>query len=616
MFRNDGDAGGACGCEPTFEADRLHLDARECPGSGRLAERPGCRETVVGALERRDAAAVVVRTAGVERRYAGDGAALLLAAGRFAARVGHLDGALVQRARRDPLGAATRAAGRGRTSPVARIAAETGLSACDTTDYRSLFAPVRRPAVADARLRRGPPPDARFLDRSDLQTGAVVRRYARPDGTRTYHLDPPAWRLDDDTLATLADAHERLARVAPPTSGRRLRTASVESRSASGERGGDRAARRAVAAVAGPEEPTELLAAVLEKHTGGLGVVADLLADSRVSDVFATTPVTENPLRVRVADETLETNVTLTEAGAAALASRFRLTSGRSLSRASPTLDATTRVAGRRVRVAAVTGPLSDGTGFAFRAHDPDPWRLADLVANGTLPPETAALLATAVARGAAVLVAGPRGAGKTTLLGALCWAVPERTRTLVVEDTPELPVGPLQRAGRDVQALRVASDDGPSVPVAEALRTALRLGDGALALGEVRDAEAASVLFDAMRVGAGDGAVLGTVHGEGAGAVRERVASEFGVAPTAFRATDCVVTLGRSGDERRLRAVEEVVPGDDGPAFEALYDGVPTGRVDRGQSRLLATLTGQDETYADVRAAVDRRRRAFEGEP
>lgn len=598
----------ACACEPTFEGEgesesesvNLRLDARDCPSGGRLTDSPACRATAVEALERRDADAIVTRTAGVERRYAGDGAALLVAAGRFAARASPHDRTLADRARTDPLGAARRAEGRGHGSPVARLAAEAGLSACEADDYGSVFDPARSPAIAGARVRVDPPPDAQFVSRSDLSTGAVARVYECPGGARTYHLSPPEWELGDGVLSRLAAAHERLAR---------------------GEFEGARAAERAVDSVTGGGAPTALLASTLRKHTRGLGVLTDLLADDRVSDVFATAPVAENSLRVRLAGETMPSNVTLAEAGAESLASRFRLASGRSLSRAAPTLDATTRVAGRRIRVGAVTDPLSDGTGFAFRAHDREPWRLSDLVANGTLTPRLAALLALAVERGAAVLVAGPRGAGKTTLLGALLWAVPARVRTLVVEDTPELPVGPLQRAGRDVQALRVASDDGPSVPVADALRTALRLGDGSLALGEVRDAAAAAVLFDAMRVGAGDGAVLGTVHGEGASSVRERCVSEFGVDGVAFRAADCVVTLGRRGDERRLRTVEEVVPGRDGPGFEALYDveddgeGGWTGRIDRGQSRLTADLATEDETYTDVRAALTERRVTFEGE-
>ena len=592
VFRSDPSP--TCACETAFDGDSLRLDARDCPDAGRLAEAPACRATAVESLETRDAEALVVRGAGVERRYACDGAALLVAAGRFAARVASHDRTLAERAREDPLGAARRAEGRGHADPVARLAAESGLAACEATDYAAVFTPERSPTLADARVRLDPPPDTRFRSRTDLPTGAVARIYELPDGERIYHLVPREWRLDDAALATLAAAHQRLA---------------------AGAFEGDRAPERAVEDVAGADDPTASLARTLRKHTAGVGVLADVLADERVSDVFATAPVGETRLRVRVDGEAMATNVTLTEAGAAALASRFRRESGRSLSRAAPTLDATASVADRRVRVAAVTDPLSDGTGFAFRAHDDQPWRLTDLVTNGTLPPGQAALLAVAVERGAAVLVAGPRGAGKTTLLGALLWAIPESVRTVVVEDTPELPADPLLSAGRDVQALRVASDDGPSVPVAEALRTALRLGSGALALGEVRDADAASVLFDAMRVGAGDGAVLGTVHGEGANAVRERVVSEFGVDAAAFRATDCVVTLGRAGADRRLLAVEEVVPGRDGPAFEALYDDESTGRVDRGQSRLVASLAGPDETYADVREAVAERRRAFEGE-
>lgn len=133
--------------------------------------------------------------------------------------------------------------------------------------------------------------------------------------------------------------------------------------------------------------------------------------------------------------------------------------------------------------------------------------------------------------------------------------------------------------------------------------------------LGEVRDPEGASVLFDAMRVGAGDGAVLGTIHGAGAAAVRERVVSEFGLDGVAFRAADCVVTLEPSREGRRLRSVEEVFAGREAPAFEPLYDGEPTGRVARGQSSLVADLTGPDETYATVRDRLAERHDWFVSE-
>ncbi|WP_276281059.1 ATPase, T2SS/T4P/T4SS family [Halorussus caseinilyticus] len=598
-----------CACEPTFEADRLLLDAGNCPGAGDLATEPACRRTAVSALADRETRAVVTRTHHLERAYEGESAALLVAAGRFAERAAFYDRTLARRAERDPLGAARAAVGR--AGPVGDIAAETGLAECArrVEDYDDALRPFVGPPIAKARVAAEPPPDATLAETRRLDTGATVRVYETERALRTYHLEPVEHTFSESALALLADAYRLLARgeIDP------------------GERAPGRAVRRVADANAdsapdfapdsGPtlDEPVEALAAALRKHTRGHGVLADFFADSSVSDVFATAPVGENPIRVTADGERMRTNVRLTDSGAQALASRFRRSSGRAFSRASPTLDATAKTRAGEVRVAGVTDPVSDGPGFAFRAHDTTPWTLPALVANRTLPASAAALLSLAAERAAAGLVAGPRGAGKTTLLSALCWELPAATRTVVIEDTPELPVSALQSGGRDVQPLRTTTGDGPGLDPADALRTALRLGEGALVVGEVRGEEAA-VLYEAMRVGASGDAVLGTIHGDGGAGVRERVVSDLGVPASSFAATDLVVTLEAvstpAGKRRRVKSVEEIVDGD---RFESLFrlrdDGLAaTGRIDRGNSALVAGLGESGDSYADVRAALRER--------
>ncbi|MFC4552946.1 MULTISPECIES: ATPase, T2SS/T4P/T4SS family [Halorussus] len=610
-FRDDDRA---CACAPTFEGDRLVVDAEDCLGGGDLAADPNCRATAVEALADRDAELVVTRTAGVERAYEDDAAAILVAAGRFVERAAFYDAYLADCARTDPL-AAGRAAG-GRAGPVADVAAETGLAegARRFGDYGEALRAFVGPRVARARVAARPPRGATLDAERTLSTGATVRIYDDPEmSLRTYHLEPAEYALSAADLATLSRAYELLADGAVA--------------------GGERAPGRAVRRVAGPDDPVETLAAALRKHTRGYGVLTDCFADPTVSDVFATAPVGQNVLRVSVDGERMRTNVRLTESGAETLASRLRRASGRAFSRASPTLDATAEVDagvaadsgdGRTgtgtVRVAGVTAPVSDGPGFAFRAHDAAALTLPALVENGTLTAEAAAFLSVAVERAVAGLVAGTRGAGKTTLLGALLWELPAATRTVVIEDTPELPVAVLQRRGRDVQPLRTSAsaggdegDDaatGPGLAPVAALRTALRLGEGALVVGEVRGAEAA-VLYEAMRVGASGSAVLGTIHGDRSEAIRERVVSDLGVPESSFAATDLVVTLEPhrtpAGRRRRVKAVEEVVGPD---RFEALFerrdgDLEATGRIDRGNSALVASLARSGETYADVRRAL-----------
>ncbi|GAA0653051.1 type II/IV secretion system ATPase subunit [Salarchaeum japonicum] len=585
-----GDTDDGCRCRPAFERDTLVLDATDCDGD--LATAPACRETAVRALCDRDADAVVVRGVGRDRRYDDATAALLVAAGRFVPRVRDRDARLAALAGTDPLAAAREATGR--AGPVADTAAETGLAvAADGVDGYDAVRAFVGPRIAHARIDPDPPADAALVDSRDLPGGATARRYDTPDG-RTYHVEPPESGFGEDAYRALDRAHELLA---------------------DGVVTGDRAATRAADRATGPAaEPARHVAAVLEKHTRGYGVLDDLFADDRVTDVYASAPAAATRLRVVLDGDLLPTNVRLTSRGVDALASRVRAASGRPFSPANPTLDAVLSDVGAadRVRVAAVSEPVADGVGFAFRAHGDRRFTLPRLVETGTLTPDAAAVLSVAVERGAAVLVAGARAAGKTTFLGALLWELPADARTVVIEDAPELPVPGLQSAGRDVQALRATADgDGAAVSTADALRTALRLGEGALAVGEVRGAEA-GVLYEAMRTGAGASAVLGTIHGDGGDSVRERVVSDLGVPLNSFAATDLVVTLADTAAGKQIVAVEEF---DDG--FHALFERTPdglvsTGRTDRGESSLVASLAAHDETYADVRADIDARTARF----
>ena len=589
----------ACGCCPSFEDDRLVLDAADCQDEGRLAESEKCRATAVDALTDRDVETVLARSDGVDRIYDGRAAALLVAAGRFVERVAVHDGALADTARSDPIRACRAATAR--TPPVSRIAAETGLAAVveSVEGYEDALRPHLRSGVARARVEARPPPGTALAETRSLGTESRARIYRdQATGSHRYHLMPAATELSCDRKRCLAEAYDRLA--------------------AGKIQGGDRAPGRAVRAVSESDDDIALLSRILTKHTREFGVVTDLLSDPAVSDVFVTTPVESTPIRVLYDGERLATNVRLTEDGAAAFASRFRRASGRAFSRASPTLAATVSAgeSAGSVRVAGVTDPVSDGTGFVFRDHGDEALTLPALVGNGTMPADAAALLSVAVRRSAAGLIAGTRGAGKTTTLGALLWELPAGTRTVVIEDTPELPVEQLQGTGRDIQALETAVDveDGPGISPSEALRTALRLGEGALVLGEVRGEEA-RVLYKAMRVGASGSAVLGTIHGDGGGSVRERVVSDLDVPESSFAVTEFVVTLepyqGPDGRARRVRSIEELLVTDDGVAFAPLYEldaGAlePTGRIQRGESRLVDSLARSEESYADVRTLFD----------
>jgi flagellar protein FlaI len=120
-----------------------------------------------------------------------------------------------------------------------------------------------------------------------------------------------------------------------------------------------------------------------------------------------------------------------------------------------------------------------------------------------------------------------------------------------------------MQTLGYKVQSMRVQSALGTEGELStdDALRLALRLGDSALVLGEVRGREA-STLYEAMRAGNAGSSVMGTIHGTSAAAVYDRVVHDLGISGEAFRATDVVVVAGLrrpGGSQRPMRRVVEI---------------------------------------------------------
>ena len=161
-------------------------------------------------------------------------------------------------------------------------------------------------------------------------------------------------------------------------------------------------------------------------------------------------------------------------------------------------------------------------------------------------------------------LVCGARGAGKSSLLSAMLFEMPIEQRILTIEDTLELPGDVMRSMGYKVQSMlideRMNSD--VSKRADEALRVSLRLGESAIILGEVRGDEART-LYQSMRAGRAGSSIMGTIHGDSAKGVYERVVHDIGIPAESFMATDFLIVMGtrrERGTNRQTRKIVEFV--------------------------------------------------------
>lgn len=323
------------------------------------------------------------------------------------------------------------------------------------------------------------------------------------------------------------------------------------------------------------------LSQILAKYTAGYGVLETLLSDERVEDIYVDAPVERNEIYVEIKSskkirKKCRTNIHLSSKDMDSILSRFRIESGRPFSEAFPVLEAD--LSEYDTRVTAIGSPLSsDGIALALRRRKQISWTLPRLIKVGSMTPLAAGLISFLIDGRSTILVGGSRGAGKTSLLGSMMMEFPKSQRILTIEDTRELPSSEMQSVGYNVQSTMIGTGTYKGdLEANDVLRVALRLGESAIVMGEVRGEEA-KTLYEAMRAGTAGSAVMGTIHGNSSQSIYERVVHDIGISKESFSATDIVIIAGivRPGgaqkQERRLIEISEF--SDDGFSELMGYD-------------------------------------------
>jgi len=413
--------------------------------------------------------------------------------------------------------------------------------------YRQFFEPLIKPNFMFTRLMMEPPIKAKEIDSYNIgkvdKTEIVI--YDVPDEVvKKYYIHPPEFELSDEEYELLNSAREILAKHKPKkeefTDPLRMRDIFF------------RISRDLVEEVAKSRNinvsfaNAEKIARMLVRLTVGFGMIEILLEDEKIEDIYVNAPIGESPIIIKHADYgELRTNIIPNIKDAFGWASRFRMMSGRPLDDANPVLDTELETPEFRSRVSIVQEPLSPkGLTFVFRKHRERPFTLPLLVNLKSITSLAAGLIWFLVDGGRTIMVAGTRGSGKSSILGSLMVTVMRKFRIISVEDTLELPINYLKNLNFNLVSMKVGSalaSASSEMDATAGIRTTLRLGDSALFVGEVRSTEAVA-LYEAMRVGALANVVAGTIHGDSAYGVFDRVVHDLGVPVTSFKATDIII--------------------------------------------------------------------------
>jgi pilus assembly protein CpaF len=226
------------------------------------------------------------------------------------------------------------------------------------------------------------------------------------------------------------------------------------------------------------------------------------------------------------------------------------------------TVDASNPICDARLedgsRVNIVLAPIAlNGPIVTIRKFPDEVIQMTDLVRWGSLTPDAAAFLESAVKARYNIFVSGGTGSGKTTFLNALSSYIPSDERIITIEDSAELQIKTIPNLVS--METRNANTEGKgAVTIKDLIRSSLRMRPDRIVVGEVRGAEALDML-QAMNTGH-DGS-LSTGHANSPADMLSRLetmvlqGSSFpleAIKQQIGSAVDLIVHLGRLSDKSR----------------------------------------------------------------
>jgi len=240
---------------------------------------------------------------------------------------------------------------------------------------------------------------------------------------------------------------------------------------------------------------------------------------------------------------------------------------GRQISTQSPLLDAYLPTGDR---VNATLMPISSfGNTITIRKFARKAWTITDLIKANTISLEAAALIWLATQYEMNIIISGGTGAGKTSMLNVVCSFIPENQRVVSIEQTREI------TAPKYLQwvplVVREATGEGKGgVNMLDLLVNSLRMRPDRIIVGEIRRAEEAEVLFEAMHTGH---SVYATLHAETVDETLRRLTHPPINIPTVMmESLHLIVTMyrDRRSGRRRMFELGEIVPGREGEEIKA----------------------------------------------
>jgi len=229
---------------------------------------------------------------------------------------------------------------------------------------------------------------------------------------------------------------------------------------------------------------------------------------------------------------------------------------------------------GRGLRLAAQRD-VSDHVSFTLRRNTLDKGTIHDLVALGMMPDVVGDFMrALAAGPELRTAVGGATGSGKTTLCRAALNEQPPERRIVVIEDTAELDLfdEDLHPNVESWEQREENSEGQGEIPLSDLVRQGLRNRPDLLIVGEVRGADAAIPMLEAMTHGQ---ASLTTVHADSAQGVLSKLALFLGRGAESMsrenahdnlaQALDFVIHVDRGTDGRRFVSEILEVAGFDG---------------------------------------------------